>query len=164
MKTTIAMMFCALWMSNASAQTSTERQPRSQETAMMCPMHDGHSSMNERGEEGMGFSQVRLYCMCGDSRRGNKESQRSLPRNRASSAGCWLLQHASFCAPHAIELKKQLLVPEQRAIEEALARHASELEGQLEEFLKKLKKGNHTGGGVLGRTAEFLACQRGILH
>jgi hypothetical protein len=90
-----------------------------------------------------------------------KEVSREIGR---AQLGVWLLQHASFCAPHAIELKKQLLVPEQRAIEEALARHASELEGQLEEFLKKLKKGNHTGGGVLGRTAEFLACQRGILH
>ncbi len=51
----------------------------------------------------------------------------------------------------------------QKAIEESAICTTSELEKELEEFLQQAKRGNHAGGGVLGRAAEFLVAQRGIL-
>jgi hypothetical protein len=44
-----------------------------------------------------------------------------------------------------------------------LQRTIAELNQELEAFLEHTKSGMHTGGGVLGRAAEFLVAQRGIL-
>ncbi|MGA7921687.1 MAG: hypothetical protein WCA38_18650 [Candidatus Acidiferrales bacterium] len=43
-----------------------------------------------------------------------------------------------------------------------MSRKARELEQELQEFLQHAKTGDHTGGGVLGRAAEYLVAQRGI--
>ena len=39
-------------------QSADERKDKPQDSAAVCPMHDAHSKMNERGEKGMGFSQT----------------------------------------------------------------------------------------------------------
>ena len=41
----------------AAQQSSKEQKEKSQNPTALCPMHDAHSKMNERGEKGMGFSQ-----------------------------------------------------------------------------------------------------------
>ena len=44
-------------VSATAQQSSNEPKPKPQNSEAVCPMHDAHSSMNERGEQGMGFSQ-----------------------------------------------------------------------------------------------------------
>jgi hypothetical protein len=44
--------------SAAAQQSSSEQKENTQGSQVMCPMHDAHSRMNERGEKGMGFSQT----------------------------------------------------------------------------------------------------------
>ena len=39
-------------------QSSSRQKEKTQTSEVMCPMHDAHSKMNERGEKGMGFSQT----------------------------------------------------------------------------------------------------------
>jgi hypothetical protein len=41
----------------AAQQPAKPDQEKPQDSRAMCPMHDAHSHMNERGEKGMGFSQ-----------------------------------------------------------------------------------------------------------
>jgi hypothetical protein len=58
MKPSFLALFLALCAACASAeQSAPPSQPKSQESDTLCPMHDDHSKMNERGEKGMGFSQ-----------------------------------------------------------------------------------------------------------
>jgi hypothetical protein len=82
---------------------------------------------------------------------------------KGGSHGPWIKLHAKFCIRHLTELKQWLPLDLQKSIEENALRTASELEKELEEFLQQAKQGNHAGGGVLGRTAEFLVARRGIL-
>src|ERR1700683_5764433 len=60
MKTIFGVAFClaASIIGTASQQTSTAQNGDPQASPAMCPMHDAHSQMNERGEKGMGFSQT----------------------------------------------------------------------------------------------------------
>jgi hypothetical protein len=59
MKLILAVLFCSIVCApNAIAQQgSSDPKSEKQATPTMCPMHDAHSQMNERGEKGMGFSQ-----------------------------------------------------------------------------------------------------------
>ena len=75
----------------------------------------------------------------------------------------WLQQHATFCLRHIHELKNRVPVPLQKIGERLRIKNKVELEAELAEFLEQAKKVDHTGGGVLGRAAEFLVAQRGIL-
>jgi hypothetical protein len=45
-------------VSATAQQSSNEPKPKPQNSEAVCPMHDTHSRMNERGEQGMGFSQT----------------------------------------------------------------------------------------------------------
>jgi hypothetical protein len=47
-----------LVVSVPAQQSSNEPKPKPQNSEAVCPMHDTHSRMNERGEQGMGFSQT----------------------------------------------------------------------------------------------------------
>jgi glycerophosphoryl diester phosphodiesterase len=60
MKTIFGVAFClaASIIGTASQQTSTAQKQDTQASPAMCPMHDAHSQVNERGEKGMGFSQT----------------------------------------------------------------------------------------------------------
>jgi len=90
-----------------------------------------------------------------------KEITRELEQN--SLTGMWLKEHARFCVRHMLELKKQVPVSLRKALDEMSSRGAAELELELREFLQQARQGDHSGGGVLGRAAEFLVGQRGIL-
>jgi len=59
MKLILAVLFCSIVCApNATAQQGAgDPKSEKQATPAMCPMHDAHSQMNERGEKGMGFSQ-----------------------------------------------------------------------------------------------------------
>jgi hypothetical protein len=59
MKMILVILFCAIACDpNAMAQQgSSDPKTEKQTTPTMCPMHDAHSQMNERGEKAMGFSQ-----------------------------------------------------------------------------------------------------------
>jgi hypothetical protein len=45
-------------VSAATQQSSNEPKAKQEKSEAVCPMHDAHSRMNERGEQGMGFSQT----------------------------------------------------------------------------------------------------------
>jgi hypothetical protein len=82
---------------------------------------------------------------------------------KGSTFGVWLKQHAVFCVRHSSAMKQVVADTLRKAIEENAIRTASDLEKELEEFLQHARGGDHAGGGVLGRAAEFLVSQRGIL-
>jgi len=90
-----------------------------------------------------------------------KEVTGELERN--SLTGMWLKEHARFCLRHMVELKKQVPASLQKPLDEMSSRGVAELELELREFLQQARLGDHSGGGVLGRAAEFLVAQRGIL-
>ena len=90
-----------------------------------------------------------------------KEVTRELEQD--SLTGMWLKEHARFCIRHMLELKKQVPASLRKALDEMSSRGAAELELELREFLQQARQGDHSGGGVLGRAAEFLVGQRGIL-
>jgi hypothetical protein len=75
----------------------------------------------------------------------------------------WLQQHATFCLRHVRELKERVPASLQKVVEKLRIKNKAEVEAELEEFLRHARQGNHSGGGVLGRAAEFLVAQRGIL-
>jgi hypothetical protein len=74
----------------------------------------------------------------------------------------WLGEHGMLCFRHGRELIQKLPEPLHKAVEEDMSQKAGELERQLREFLQQVKRGDHAGGGVLGRAAEYLVAQRGI--
>ncbi|MGB2590803.1 MAG: hypothetical protein WA853_01290 [Candidatus Acidiferrum sp.] len=80
-----------------------------------------------------------------------------------SAIGTWLKEYARFCIRHSGAIKQLVAGALQKAIEESAISTALELRKELEEFVQQARRGNHAGGGVLGRAAEFLVAQRGIL-
>jgi len=74
----------------------------------------------------------------------------------------WLHEHGMLCFRHGRELMQRLPEALRKTVEETMSRKAQELEQELREFLQHAKAGVHTGGGVLGRAAEYLVAQRGI--
>jgi hypothetical protein len=76
--------------------------------------------------------------------------------------GEWLGEHGMLCFRHGHELIQRLPQSLHKAVEENMSQKAGELEQQLRDFLQQAKKGDHAGGGVLGRAAEYLVAQRGI--
>jgi hypothetical protein len=90
-----------------------------------------------------------------------KEVTRELER---PAMALWFEQHATFCLRHVHELKNRAPASSQKLIEKLRIKNKLEIEAELEEFLEQVRKGDHTGGGVLGRAAEFLVAQRGILE
>ena len=74
----------------------------------------------------------------------------------------WLGEHGMLCFRHGRELIEKLPESLHKAVEENMSQKAGELEQQLRDFLQQAKKGDHAGGGVLGRAAEYLDAQRGI--
>lgn len=91
----------------------------------------------------------------------SKEVAGELERN--SLTGMWLKEHARFCLRHMLQLKKQVPASLRKTLDEMDARGTAEIELELRGFLQQARQGDHSGGGVLGRAAEFLVGQRGIL-
>lgn len=74
----------------------------------------------------------------------------------------WMRQQGCLCLRHAEGLLERP-GPHQALIREIVTRNAAELEQELAAFYANVRQGKHSGGGVLGRAAEFLVSQRGIL-
>lgn len=74
----------------------------------------------------------------------------------------WLHDHGMLCARHGREVMAKLPELLRSSIQELIARNTGETVEILDDFLRRVKQGSHTGGGVLGRAAEFLVAQRGI--
>jgi len=74
----------------------------------------------------------------------------------------WMRRSGTLCLWHASRLSESL--PDVRpVVEEILARTVEELEVDLKKCLANSAREQHNiGGGVLGRMAEYLVCQRGI--
>jgi hypothetical protein len=88
-----------------------------------------------------------------------REIARELERPRLRE---WLEVQGTLCRRHGRELIKQLPDTVKKTVWEIMARNVAELEGELRDFLGQVKNGSHTGGGILGRAAEYLVAQRGI--
>jgi hypothetical protein len=76
----------------------------------------------------------------------------------------WMRQQGTLCQMHADHLRQLAPLKLHKMIDEIVGRTAQELETQLEDVLRRCAGGKGSGGGVLGRAAEFLVSQRGINH
>lgn len=74
----------------------------------------------------------------------------------------WVRGHGTMCLRHSRELMERLPDRVRRTIQNAMSQKVKELEQELGEFLERVRKGEHAGGGILGRTAEYLVANRGI--
>jgi hypothetical protein len=74
----------------------------------------------------------------------------------------WMRTNGTLCLRHASKIADEIPVDARIAIAELVSRILTELEFDLEGYRKAVRLGAHSGGGVLGRAAEFLVCQRGI--
>lgn len=74
----------------------------------------------------------------------------------------WMRRSGTLCLWHAGRLSHRLPAKMRFVVDEVLRRTADELEVDLQKCAAEAKLGHHAGGGVLGRVAEFLVCQRGI--
>jgi hypothetical protein len=74
----------------------------------------------------------------------------------------WMTMSGTLCLRHACKVDEQLPAKARGVIAELVLRTLGELERDLEGYRNVARLGSHSGGGVLGRAAEFLVCQRGI--
>jgi len=74
----------------------------------------------------------------------------------------WMRLHGTLCLHHAKKIGEQLSPEGSKIIAELVARTWEELDQGLANYAQHASHGEHAGGGVLGRAAEFLVCQRGI--
>jgi hypothetical protein len=88
-----------------------------------------------------------------------KEIAAQLRENRLYSR---LRDYGVLCSRHGREVMAKLPETLGKSLQELLARNGGEIAETLEDFLRRAQTGSHSGGGVLGRAAEFLVAQRGI--
>ena len=74
----------------------------------------------------------------------------------------WLKSQGSLCLNHSHKLQENAPLKTRRLVAEIVERARAELKQELGDFLEHTKQGDHTGGGILGRAAEFLVSQRGL--
>jgi hypothetical protein len=74
----------------------------------------------------------------------------------------WIKTQGTLCLDHPGKLKEFVPLRLQAFIDEVVERNRSELREELEAFHEQLKHGEHAGGGLLGRVAEFLVGQWGL--
>lgn len=74
----------------------------------------------------------------------------------------WMKTQGTLCIDHAEKLKEFVPLRLRSLVDEIVERNRVELEQELETFREQLRHGIHEGGGLLGRTAEFLVGQRGL--
>ncbi len=85
-----------------------------------------------------------------------------LAEMRRSSSRSWMAEYGCLCLRHAEELRARADEPLRTLIEDIVKRNKSELQQQLADYGHRVKQGQHAGGGLLGRAAEFLVGQRGV--
>jgi len=74
----------------------------------------------------------------------------------------WMHHYGHLCLAHARKLEAIMDDQGKKTIREILQRTRSELEQELAKLLRVSGEPDPSGGGVLGRAAEFLALQRGL--
>ena len=74
----------------------------------------------------------------------------------------WMKTQGSLCLNHSQKLHEQVPQKMKAQIEQITERTRAELKEELGAFLEHTKQGDHSGGGILGRAAEFLVSQRGL--
>ncbi len=74
----------------------------------------------------------------------------------------WMKSQGTLCVEHGRKVKEFVPLRLRTLVDEIVERNRAELENELETFREQLKHGNHEGGGLLGRPAEFLVGQRGL--
>jgi hypothetical protein len=103
---------------------------------------------------------------CDICRRMRDEKERRLTEIanefRRANGHSWLHDNGMLCLRHGRELIASMPETPRESAQELLARNGSEIVAPLEDYLERIKRGVHAGGGVLGRAAEFLIAQRGI--
>jgi hypothetical protein len=75
----------------------------------------------------------------------------------------WMRQQGGICFRHATQLRDKLPIRLQTILSEILARTVRELDQELGAFHEKRQRGDRSGYGALGRAAEVLVSQRGVL-
>jgi hypothetical protein len=105
----------------------------------------------------------RVCAFCAELRRDEAVRLQELAqRMKVPSFAGWMRRSGTLCLWHADRLSLRL--PDMRPVfDEILARTQEELEEDLRKCVTNSARGqHHVGGGVLGRVAEYLVCQRGI--
>jgi hypothetical protein len=74
----------------------------------------------------------------------------------------WMERQGTFCRVHAAHVRQLSPLKLHTLIDEIVERSTKSLETELQNLLKRTEVGKGTGGGILGRAAEFLISQRGI--
>lgn len=74
----------------------------------------------------------------------------------------WLRNYGTVCRVHGEQLCKDLSGEQGGIIQAVMGHNEQELEAALTSFCLKAEHGEHDGGGVLGRAAEFVVAQRGL--
>ena len=74
----------------------------------------------------------------------------------------WMKSQGSLCYKHSRKLQNYAPMKMRALIVEIVERTRAELRQELGDFLEHRKQGDHSGGGILGRAAEFLVSQRGL--
>jgi len=76
----------------------------------------------------------------------------------------WMEHQGTLCVTHASHLRQRAPEDLHPVIDKIVARVAKSLEVELETLLRRSGSHSNSGGGALGRAAEFIVSQRGIKH
>jgi hypothetical protein len=76
----------------------------------------------------------------------------------------WLKRQGTFCRLHADHIRQLSPVKFHAVVDEIVQRSKEALKVELQNLLDRADEDKGTGGGVLGRAAEFLVSQRGTNH
>jgi hypothetical protein len=74
----------------------------------------------------------------------------------------WVEQYGTLCRFHGATLRRTLPEEQAQIIVKVIENNQQQLEELLESFATRARSGEHAGGGILGRAAEFLVAQRGL--
>jgi hypothetical protein len=88
-----------------------------------------------------------------------REFVREMRRTRFNQ---WLEQYGTLCLFHGTTIRPMLPEEHTQIIAKVMKSNQKQLEELLESFATRAQNGGRTGGGVLGRAAEFLVAQRGL--
>jgi len=111
-----------------------------------------------------GTKAARMPCdLCERLMREESDKLKELARKMETTAFLeWMRLHGTLCLHHATRIAGELSPEGRKMIAELLSRTWEGLERDLADYAQHAGRGEHAGGGVLGRAAEFLVCQRGI--
>lgn len=117
-----------------------------------------------RGSEQREVGQEHLDCdLCSSIREHELGRLRefALDMQRAKFAE-WFGTYGTLCRVHGIRLLPMLSKEHVEIVAKVTKDNKQQLEELLESFAAKARAGEHSGGGILGRAAEFLVAQRGL--